>query len=208
MKCGTTFCHWEPIRNSVLIFLLAFVTVVAGVWAWTARSWLLQTAADLWVVSDEITKADAAVVLGGGYDVRPVVAANLYKKRLVGKIVVSQTERAPLNVDVRVLRELGVPDTAIEFFGSGSRNTAEEAAALRIWAVNNRVSVLVIPVEVFFARRAQWILAHQFSGTGIRIEVPSFDPPHAYSRVQWWRTGGWSIFPTEVAKYIFYWLFY
>ena len=53
---------------------------------------MLQGVADLWVVSDPITRADAAVVLGGGADLRPFVAADLYAKGLVHKILVSQVQ--------------------------------------------------------------------------------------------------------------------
>src|SRR3974390_440773 len=32
----------------------------------------------------------------------------------------------------------------------------------------------------------------------------SYEPPHAYSRSGWWKTGGWTVFPTEVLKYFYY----
>src|SRR5947209_5106418 len=54
---------------------------LAGV-AWVGRAPLLQGAADLWIVSDPLTPADVAVVLGGGVDVRPFAAAELYHKGL------------------------------------------------------------------------------------------------------------------------------
>ena len=66
-----------------------------GAVAWLERTALLQSAADLWVVSDPITPADAVVVLGGGADVRPFVAADLYAKGLVHKVLVSQVEDTP-----------------------------------------------------------------------------------------------------------------
>jgi uncharacterized SAM-binding protein YcdF (DUF218 family) len=185
--------------------------IVAGlaVGAWLERDALLQDAADLWVVSDPITPADAVVVLGGGYDVRPVVAADLYAKGLVHKVLVSRdgrvrSETGDAERNVKILRKLKVPDRAIEFFGNGSKDTWDEAVALRNWTNQHGTSALIIPVEVFFARRARWVFRFAFSGTDIRIEVPSYDPPFAYSRVGWWKTGGWSVFPTEVLKYFYY----
>ena len=202
-------------RYLVVVLLLAAMGAVA----WLERTALLQSAADLWVVSDPITPADAVVVLGGGADVRPFVAADLYAKGLVHKVLVSQVEDAPSakigvvlshdELNLRILRKLGVPDSAIELFGNGSRNTWDEAVALRGWTKQHTTSALIIPTEVFFARRARWVFKREFSGTGIRIEVPSFDPPNGYSRANWWKTeGGFITFQNEVLKYLYYRLKY
>ena len=190
-----------------------------GAAVWLKRTALAQGAADLWVVSDPITPADAAVVLGGGADMRPFVAADLYSKGLVHKVLVSRVEDTPSakigvvlshnELNVRILRKLGVPDSAIELFGNGSRNTWDEAVALRGWTKQHATSALIIPAEVFFARRARWVFKREFSGTGIRIEVPSFDPPNGYSRANWWKTeGGLITFQNEVLKYLYYRLKY
>ena len=200
-----------------LVFGLLLAALGAG--AWFERIALLQGAADLWIVSDPITPADAVVVLGGGADVRPFVAADLYTRGLVRKILISQVEddRAAIigvvpnhnELNLRVLRKLKVPDSAIEFFGNGSQNTWEEAVALKGWTNQHTTSALIIPAEVFFARRVRWIFQREFSGTSIRIEVPSFDPPNGYSRVKWWKTGGGPItFQNEVLKYLYYRLKY
>ena len=158
-------------------------------------------------------------MLGGGADVRPFVAADLYAKGLVHKVLVSQVEDTPsakigvvLNHDefnLRILRKLGVPDSAIELFGNGSQNTWDEAVALRSWTKQHAISALIIPAEVFFARRVRWAFKREFSGSGIRIEVPSFDPPNGYSRVNWWKSeGGLITFQNEVLKYLYYRLKY
>lgn len=62
----------RPLRACFVFALLLFC---AG--AWIVRETLLRGAADLWVVSDQITPADAVVVLAGGEDLRPFVAADL-----------------------------------------------------------------------------------------------------------------------------------
>jgi len=183
------------------------------------RAALLQKVADLWVVSDPITRADVAVVLGGGADVRPFVAADLYARGLVHKVLVSRVEETPSSrlgvaldhteFNVRILRELGVPDSAIELFGHGSKNTWQEGIALKEWTRQHAVSVLIVPTEVFFARRARWVFQRLFSGTGVRIEVPSFDPANGYHQANWWKTeGGVITFQNEVLKYLYYRLKY
>ena len=187
-----------------LLFVILLVSF--GATARFERTFLLQGAADLWIVSDPITPADAVVVLGGGADIRPFVAGDLYAKGLVHKVLLSQTDT---ELNLSILRKLGVPDSAIELFGKGSKKTWDEVVALRDWTKMHATSVLIVPAEVFFARRLRWVLQHEFLGTGVRIEVPSFDPPNGYRRKEWWKTGGGPItFRSEVFKYLYYRLRY
>jgi len=187
--------------------------------AWIEREALLRNAADLWIVSDPITPADAVVVLGGGIDVRPFVAADLYAKGLAKKVLLSEVEDGrSVNIGAvtghaegnrKVLLILGVPESAIETFGNVNKNTREEAVSLKDWADRNVVSVLIIPTESFSARRVRWIFRREFAGTGIRIQVPSSDPPRLYTRAEWWKTeDGMLAFQNEVLKYFYYRLKY
>jgi uncharacterized SAM-binding protein YcdF (DUF218 family) len=206
--------HW--LRRSLVLALL-LTALSAG--AWLERVALLRGAADLWVVSDPITTADAVAVLGGGEDMRPFVAADLYAKGVVHKILVSQVEDgrsvdigaalSDTEINLRVLRKLGVPDGAVELFGNGNKNTRDEAIALKRWTERHAASTLIIPTEPFFARRARWIFQRVFSGMAVRVEVPSFDPPTGYSREDWWKTeDGVIAFQNEIIKYLYYRLKY
>ena len=193
--------------------------VTLGAAAWIEREALLRGATDLWIVSDPITSADAIVVLGGGVDERPFVAADLYAKGLVRKVLLSEMKEPP-SVEIgalissteqnrRVLLRLGIPDSAIETFGNANKNTWAEAIALKEWTDRNAVSVLIIPTEIFSARRVSWTFRREFAGTGVRIEVPSFDPPRLYTRADWWKTEDGVIeFQNEVLKYLYYHLKY
>jgi uncharacterized SAM-binding protein YcdF (DUF218 family) len=197
--------------------MLVLTTLSAG--AWIERDALLLGSANLWIVSDPITPADAVVVLGGGLDVRPFVAADLYKKGLVKKVLLSEVEEEKsvgigaavghTEENRSVLLKLGVPDSAIETFGNANQNTWEEAVALKSWAHRNVVSALIIPTEIFSARRVRWTFRREFAGTAVQIEVPSFDPPRNYTRAKWWKTEqGVITFQNEVLKYLYYRLKY
>jgi hypothetical protein len=201
-------------RPLTIVLMLTFVFV--GMWL--ERESLLRRASDLWIVSDPVTQGDAVVVLGGGLGVRPFIAADLYRQGIVRKIVVSRVaEERFVNMGVipghteinrKILLQLGVPDTAIETFGIANKNTADEAASLKDWADRNASSVLIIPTEIFSARRVRWIFRREFSEKSVRIEVPSFEPER-YSRVEWWKTeDGMIAFQNEVLKYIYYRLKY
>jgi uncharacterized SAM-binding protein YcdF (DUF218 family) len=210
----------EPrkLRGVLRSFSIVLLLALAGLSAWLGRESLLRGAADLWIVSDPVTQGDAVVVLGGGLKVRPFVAADLYRKGLVGKVLISQVaeeRRVPVDLiagDTELNREvlirLGVPDTAIETFGTANRNTADEAFTLREWTERKNVSVLIIPTEIFSARRVRWSFRHEFVGTGVRIEVPSFEARN-YTRSEWWKTeDGMIAFQNEIIKYMYYRLRY
>ncbi len=202
-------------RCFAVVLVLATLCAVA----WIEREALLRDAAALWIVSDPITPADAVVVLGGGIDVRPFVAADLYAKGLAKRILLSEADEGrSVNIGAvaghteanrEVLLRLGVPESAIEKFGKANKNTREEAVSLKDWTDRNVVSVLIIPTEIFSARRVRWMFRREFAGTGVRIEVPSFDPPRLYTRAEWWKTeDGMIAFQNEVLKYFYYRLKY
>jgi DUF218 domain. len=185
-----------------------------GAAVWFARVPLLRGAADLWIVSDPVTPADAVVILGGGLEVRPFAAADIYRKGLVAKVLVSQVAEdrtveigavvGHTETNQRVVLRLGVPASAIEIFGTANKTTDDEALALREWAERHEALTLVIPTEIFLARRVRFIFDREFAGTGIKVEVPSFDTPR-YTRKDWWKSDyGIIAFQNEILKYIYY----
>jgi uncharacterized SAM-binding protein YcdF (DUF218 family) len=205
----------RPLVRRLVAATLFLVVFAAGVWL--ERAALLQGAADLWTVSDPVTRSDVVVVLGGGVDMRPFIAAELYKKDLVSKVLVSQVaETRSSNLlalpghserNRMVLQKLGVPDAAIEMFGGTSKNTKDEAVALRDWANRHGVSSMVIPTEIFASRRVQWIFNREFGGSSVRLEIPAFEP--GYTRAEWWKTeAGMTAFQNEIMKYLYYRLKY
>src|SRR6516162_993793 len=136
-------------RYAAIIFVLSsFAT--AG---WLIREPLLLGAANLWIVSDPVSRATAIIVLGGGLETRPFVAAELWRRGLADKILISQgpEERAvsigPMPSQSErnraILLKLGVPAGAIGIFDAVSKNTRGEAVALRAWAEQNGASAFI-----------------------------------------------------------------
>ena len=190
------FFSW---RRAIAIFAVALVATLVG---WLGRASLLREAALFWIVSDPLTHADAIVVLGGNSQTRPPVAADLYRKGLANKVLVSHSFDFQLNC--AALLKLGVPANAIETFGKANTNTREEAVALREWAERNAASVFVIGSEPFMTRRVQWIFRREFSGLPAKITVQPFDPP-GFSLAGWWKTEqGSTAFQNEILKYLYY----
>src|SRR5262245_56710171 len=148
MKLGKRRCNGRLVVTTLLLTIL-----ITGVWL--QRATLLYGAADLWAVSDPITRSDVVAVLGGDFIVRPTVAAELYRKGLATKILISQvaetrsTEiaRIPGHTELNrmALLKFGVPEAGMENFGQANRSTFDEAVALRAWADEHRVSRIVVP---------------------------------------------------------------
>jgi hypothetical protein len=107
-----------------------------------------------------------------------------------------------------LLLKLGIPEGSIEMFGQANRSTRDEASALRDWAHQHGVSQIIIPTEIFSARRVRWIFGHEFVGSSVKLQISSFEPP-AYTRAEWWNTqAGMIAFQNEIMKYIYYRLKY
>ena len=184
---------------AIVIVALAGVTGFTG---WLGRQSLLQEAANLWIVSDPLVHADAIVVLAGNSHARPRAAADLYRRGLADKVLVSHWSDWQLNR--AALLNFGVPASAIEAFGKTQTNTREEAVALREWAEQKAASVFVIPSEPFTARRVQWVFRREFSGRPVTIGVQPFDPQGS-SHEEWWKTEqNWIAFRNEILKYLYY----
>jgi uncharacterized SAM-binding protein YcdF (DUF218 family) len=200
---------------SAAVVLLLVGIVVTG---WLAKAPLLRGVTSAWIVSDQITHADAIVLLGGNFHVRPQAAAELYRRGVADRILVSRTvdelwapaSGVPTDFDLNraALLKLGVPATAIQSFGTASANTRDEALAIKSWIARNGAANIVIPSEIFSARRVQWIFQRELADISVAIEVGAFDPPE-YSWDDWWTTeNGVFAFQSELLKYVYYRLRY
>jgi uncharacterized SAM-binding protein YcdF (DUF218 family) len=205
----------QRLISRLVVAILLSVLVAMG---WCFRAPLLREAANLWIVSDTVTRSDVVAVLGGGLDVRPLAAAELYKQGLVTKVLVSQVPEERLmellsipghsELNRMLLLKFGVPEGAIEMFGKDNGSTWDEAAALREWASRHGVSRIVVPTEIFAARRVRWIFYREFAGSSVHLEIPSFEPP-GYTRAEWWKArAGMIAFQNEIMKYLYYRLKY
>jgi uncharacterized SAM-binding protein YcdF (DUF218 family) len=199
-----------------VLAMVALASLIFGVWL--EREPLLRGAASAWIVSDPVTRADAIVVLGGNFRFRPIVAADLYRRGMAAKILVSRTPESyqdrenhiPADAELNraALLKLGVSPAAIEDFGKASTSTKDEAVALREWAERNAATSVIVPTEIFSARRVRWIFRHELLGTGVAVAVPSFEPPE-YTAGEWWKSErGVIAFRDELFKYLYYRLRY
>jgi uncharacterized SAM-binding protein YcdF (DUF218 family) len=198
-------------RRAAIALAIAVLAVAA---VWLENEPILRHIAAWWVASDDLAPADAIVVLGGDLDVRPFAAADLYRRGLAGKILVSNVQmtraerlglipsHTQLNCDI--LLKLGVPEAAIVKFGENNTSTYDEAVAVRRWAEEQHAKAVIVPTELFAARRTRWVFNRELAPIGVQVIVSAF-PPTGYKLADWWRhRSGFVDFNNEVLKYLFY----
>jgi uncharacterized SAM-binding protein YcdF (DUF218 family) len=152
--------------------------------------------ADWLSVADQPQKADAILVLGGGYS-RPFQAADLYRQGYASKVYVSVPAREdqvrlldqagiPFPREEEVVREVllkkGVPAAAIEYFGKDSISTAAEAQAARALFAQRAPRLLVVS-SPYHLRRARMIFSDALPVADIRMIATSYDPFPS----SWWK---------------------
>ena len=173
-----------------LFLLIAFVTSAIG--AAVGLSYV----ADWLSVADQPQKADAILVLAGGFS-RPFQAADLYRQGYAPKVYVSVPLREdghrvldeagiafPREEEImrQVLLKKGVPASAIEYFGKDSISTAAEAQAARALFAQGAPKLLIV-TSPYHLRRTRMIFADALPAADIRVIATSYDPfPQA-----WWK---------------------
>ena len=140
-------------------WLAPVFVVLALAGAWTARAAILRGAAEWWVISDPLDRADGILVLGGRVDVRPFAAADLYKRGFAPRILIANVMRDPLEtmqlwpgqtaLTRQLLLKIGVPAEAIIEFGDEVSSTYEEARAVLDWAKSSGAKSVIIPTDFF-----------------------------------------------------------
>jgi uncharacterized SAM-binding protein YcdF (DUF218 family) len=198
-------------RRHMIYWIGLITVVVAFAGEWLAGPSLLRCMAKLWVVSDNPDQADAIVVLGGGVDVRPAAAADLYRRGFAPRIAVGTSE-LDHGQDGKVNREMllqhGVFNTAIIDFPFRPHSTYGEARGILKWAKASGAKSVIIPMDIFPTRRVRWIFNHELAPAGIRVSVVAITPPW-YNADDWWQhESGRTHFWSELIKYMYYRLRY
>lgn len=185
------------LQRAVLVALAALLLLALG--AYLLRRPLLTAAARALVVRDSAAPADLILLLNGRPSQRPVYAAQLYRERLAPRVVLAQVAPTPAaaldvcedhtEVALRLLRRLGVPDSAIVVLRTpgGVTSTQDEARAFRAHLRRHparRVLVVTSPVHT---RRARWWLRRELRGLPVTLHMlPARDP--RIDETSWWQS--------------------
>jgi uncharacterized SAM-binding protein YcdF (DUF218 family) len=201
-------------RRTIKILLLVIV-------AWLVVAWV---AARALIVSADLPKADAIVVLSGSstYIERTHKAAELYNQGRAPRVVLtddntrggwsSAQQRNPYFVE-RARDELikqGVPPAQIRVAPGVADGTHEEALIIRDYAVAQGLRSILIVTSAYHSRRALRSLRQTFAGAGTTLGIePAPTGWQTPAPAFWWlHYKGWESVAGEYVKLIYYWLKY
>jgi uncharacterized SAM-binding protein YcdF (DUF218 family) len=190
----------------------ALLAIVGGCLALaSAGHWLIPA-------QETLRPADAIVVLAGGFE-RSLYAADLYNRGLAPKVWVSRPARErgaqqleqlgivlPSEQDIQhqILLRKGVPPGDIEFFGTGSLSTVEEALALRDRTAGTQRRLIIVTSSAH-VRRANIVIKDALKEQGVNLQVVA--TPYEHFDPMWWRDQGSArAVVLELAKLVHYFL--
>jgi len=198
------------------IWFLVLFCAVLGL-GWLFRVPLLQGVANLWIVNDKPTHADAIIILGGGDPYRPIKAAELYRVGIAPVILIPARGRVasfPQGTGLEEKRikefliEKGVAESDIQILETTVTNTHDEAIAIRDWSLKHHATKVVVPTDIFHTRRVHWVFGKMLREIGASVDVVAVNPPD-YDASNWWRReNGIVFFQVETTKMLFYWIHY
>jgi uncharacterized SAM-binding protein YcdF (DUF218 family) len=174
------------------------------------RATLLPPVARFLDVSEPPRKVDYVLVLGGGTDTRPFVAAALVKAGWSRQVLLSTVRLSPeaeqgfvlseQETTIRVLKARGVPADAIRSLPGECSNTADEAAALgRFLDAEPAVHVMIV-THTYHTRRARSIFRAALGARAERVHFVAA-PTDGYSADDWWQSEeGFGCYVNEYVK--------
>lgn len=200
--------RWLGILLAIALFAAA--AAVHSLWLPLLATWL--------DVSRRPQFADYAMVMGGGIENRPVVAAFLWKKGWVKQILISEIRprdpeaRALLPPEHELTRamlvRLGVPDDRIVTLPGNHAATFHEIESLRRLLKEHPKCRVLIVTDALHTRRTAWSVHHLLGPDARRVGFVS-TPSERYELSRWWQTAdGFFMVTSEYLKLFFYVLRY
>lgn len=183
------------IRRCALGAAGALAAALAFVWLFRAS--LLPPVGRFLHDADSNPSGELGLVLGGGRSTRADLAAELYRRGAVRRLLVAGAGGVA-DVDgvrllseqeilVRMLRALGVPEEAVERLPDSVQSTEDEARALRRSLERRPASSVVVVTSDLHTRRCRWVFNHVLAGTPVRIQFAGA-PGEGAGPDDWWKS--------------------
>ncbi len=193
----------------VALFLAAAMAV-----AWAASGiWLPGLA--LWLdVGESPSRADYAMVLGGGPHTRPFVAASLVRAGLVPRVLAMPCPEPPdggasllvtsPELDWLVLLGEGLRDNQIVPLGSEQAHTYAEAELLAEFLRSRPEARVMVVTNGYHTRRSRWTFRNVLGRHAGQVSFVSA-PVDTFILERWWKTEeGVMAVMSEYLKLLFY----
>jgi uncharacterized SAM-binding protein YcdF (DUF218 family) len=206
---------WSRRRRRLLLAVVVLTSVCGLI---ICRVAILRGAARLLVDEDRAAATDYVLVLGGGEDTRPFMAAALVNVGLAKDVLLI---RVALNPSVneefarprhelsrRVLLMRGVPGASIHLLPETCNTTYDEAHSLgHFLDATPDVTVTVVTTD-YHTRRARWAFRRVLGDRAARVRFLAA-PAVGYSPENWWLSEeGTQAYLDELLKLGYYFLAY
>lgn len=195
---------WFGRRNLILLLL-----ILAGSVYFSRTCWLPEVGSYL-NVGEALCRADCVLVLGGGNDTRPFVAAALLNKKWVAKALIPQSKKAsegesrllPSEQEIirRVLTARGVAAENIQVLPYECTSTRDEAVALAGYLDENPGQTVLVVTNNYHTRRARRVFRKVLAKRSQQVHFVAA-PTDGFSATDWWRHEyGFRLYTLEYAK--------
>jgi uncharacterized SAM-binding protein YcdF (DUF218 family) len=179
-----------------------------------ARGALLPPVARFLDVSEAPTKVDYVMVLGGGTQTRPFVAAALLTRGQANKALVPTVHLSPEARDgttlsdpeviCRVLKARGVPEEAIVLLPGEASSTRDEARALRAFLESQPDCSVAVVTNRAHTRRARMLFNQTLGERAGQVHFVGV-PTDGFDESNWWQSEmGFAYYTKEYAKLLVY----
>ena len=201
-------------RYKLLLSLLVLL-LFAGVF----RTTLYGIAGNLLIVEDELEKADAIFLLGGGAFDRVRETAKLlddgYADQVIcsgawvpGVLKILKTEYLEAEVSqMGLVNNYGIPRAKVNTILKGT-STREEAKLILDYCKENEFETVIVLSSMFHTRRVSDVFKPLLEPAGIKVIVHGA-PSSTYKESEWWKhEHGMIMVNNEYMKHIYYMLKY
>ena len=159
-------------------------------------------------------KADAVVLLNGGFNTRPFVAAALVHGGWAPKILVSTVAAYPSQISgavppsykivLSVLDYGGISSDRVVVLEKAATTTFDEATAVADYLAGHPIKRLLIVTDAPHTRRARWIFRRVLADPRVEIAMVS-SPTDGFDSGNWWRCeAGFLFVMSEYFKLLYY----
>ena len=189
------------IRTSRFALRAALAALVICVIAFLARETLLAAVGRQLVRSDPLTKADAIVVLAGGTPQREIEAADLYLEQFAPRVVMALEQdneadallrKRGVTIETRnelrqrILRSLGVPDSAVTLLHETRPvSTRIESDLVRQWILKSGARRIIVVTSPFHTARASFVFRRVLRNDSVEVLVRPASH-EVFESEKWW----------------------
>jgi len=189
-------------RTTRRVAWIVLLGVVAAAGVYLAREPILVRIGTQLVRVDPLSRADAIVVLGGGTPLREMEAVDLYLAGYAPRVVLAMEREAPaadrlrargvpfetpIGIRTRIIRSLGVPDSAITVLDRcPADSTRAEAELVREWVVSSGATRIIIVTSTYHTARSSLLFRRMLRDQGVVVLTRSA-PADPFRPSDWWR---------------------